>query len=422
MAPQHDVDKYVAVIAQRLHQRLDTIADTLHAAIEEGITELPTAANVSESMAASIAGNLETIVGVLRAGTPAATADLPAVALEFGRLLAQHDVPVTTLVRAHRLGQRRMTEVLFGELRNIPMEPETRVAVIERLTAVLFEYVDWASPQVVAAYAEEHQRRLEQQSNVRTAWVRHILDDHPPSDIDVAAQAIRYPLRGHHLALIIWRGDTEARTDDFAPLQQFTADLAAAAEATGTPLCIAAEDRASAAWVWLPYREAPGDVVTKVRDYAGARPDAPGVAMGAVGSGMEGFRRSHRQAQRVRDAARARNLAPPTVVAATDSGLLASALLGSNVQEIREWVADVLGALASDTDDDARLRQVLHIFLHANSGYPAAARDLGLSLTSFNRLVEQAVSRRGRTLDDRLDVELALLACQWYGAAVLRPT
>ncbi|MCV6976075.1 PucR family transcriptional regulator [Mycobacterium bourgelatii] len=418
MAPKHDVDKYVAVVAQRLHQRVDTIGDTLRAAIEEAITELPADADVAESMAASIAGNLETIAAVLLAGTPATAADLPLVTLEFGRLLAQHDVPVTALVRAYRLGQRQLTEVIFGELHNISMEPETRVAVIERLTTVLLEYVDWAAEQFVAAYAEEHQHRLVQQSNVRTAWVRGILDDHPPVDTDVAAEAIRYPLRWHHLALIIWRAETDARSDEFARLRRFTADLAAAVGASDTPLCVAA-DRTSA-WVWLPYRDAPGDVVTKVRDYAGARPDAPGVAMGAVGSGMEGFRRSHRQAQRVRAAARARNLAPPAVVAATDSGLLASALLGSNVQEIREWVADVLGPLASETDDDARLRRVLHIFLRADSGYPAAARDLGLSFTAFNRLVEQAVSRRGRPLDDRLDVELALLACQWYGAAVLR--
>jgi DNA-binding PucR family transcriptional regulator len=36
--------------------------------------------------------------------------------------------------------------------------------------------------------------------------------------------------------------------------------------------------------------------------------------------------------------------------------------------------------------------------------------------------VQRAVERRGRPItDDRLDVELALLVCRWFGAAVLDP-
>jgi hypothetical protein len=36
--------------------------------------------------------------------------------------------------------------------------------------------------------------------------------------------------------------------------------------------------------------------------------------------------------------------------------------------------------------------------------------------------VGRAVARRGREIDnDRLDIELALLICHWYGAAVLQP-
>jgi hypothetical protein len=38
------------------------------------------------------------------------------------------------------------------------------------------------------------------------------------------------------------------------------------------------------------------------------------------------------------------------------------------------------------------------------------------------RVAGGAVARRGREIgSDRLDVELALLACHWYGGAVLQP-
>ncbi len=72
-------------------------------------------------------------------------------------------------------------------------------------------------------------------------------------------------------------------------------------------------------------------------------------------------------------------------------------------------------------DEDARLRDILRVFLCCDAGIQAAAKELQPELSSVNHFVEQAVSRRGRPIDDRLDVELALLACQWYGAAVLGP-
>jgi hypothetical protein len=151
------------------------------------------------------------------------------------------------------------------------------------------------------------------------------------------------------------------------------------------------------------------------------RPDAPNVAIGAMGCGVEGFRRSHRQAQRAREAVRARGGQQKVVVAATDAGIVDPTLLDVGVVEVREWVADVLGPLASDTDDDARLRETLRVLLDLGSGYKAAAQKLDMPLRAVAYNVAQAVARRGRPIDDKRNVELALLACQRYGAAVLRP-
>ena len=47
---------------------------------------------------------------------------------------------------------------------------------------------------------------------------------------------------------------------------------------------------------------------------------------------------------------------------------------------------------------------------------------LSLHFNSVKYRVGRAVARRGREIgSDRLDVELALLACHWYGGAVLQP-
>ena len=82
----------------------------------------------------------------------------------------------------------------------------------------------------------------------------------------------------------------------------------------------------------------------------------------------------------------------------------------------------MLGDLAADTDNDARLRETLRVFLGHGSSYKQAADELCLHFNTVKYRVGRAIARRGRAIaEDRLDVELALLACHWYGAAVLQP-
>ncbi|MFE4461867.1 PucR family transcriptional regulator, partial [Nocardia tengchongensis] len=138
--------------------------------------------------------------------------------------------------------------------------------------------------------------------------------------------------------------------------------------------------------------------------------------------GISGFRRSHRQALRARSVALARTDVEPRIIAASDPGLTTAALLGADA-EVGEWVREMLGELAADNDNDARLRETLRVFLRTGCSYKAAAAELDLHANSVKYRVGRAVARRGRPItdNDRLDVELALLICHWYGAAVLRP-
>jgi DNA-binding PucR family transcriptional regulator len=88
----------------------------------------------------------------------------------------------------------------------------------------------------------------------------------------------------------------------------------------------------------------------------------------------------------------------------------------------REFIADVLGALSADTNNDARLRETLRVFLACGASYKQAADELTLHFNTVRYRVERAISRRGREIGaDRLDVEVALLLCHWYGKAVLQP-
>ncbi|MGB8390308.1 PucR family transcriptional regulator [Mycobacterium sp.] len=418
------VNSYVAEVAGRLHDRLVDVSSAVFGSLEDQIPELRGDAALVELLGTSVEGNVGTLLHALRYDIAVEHVEAPTAALEYARRLAQHGVPVNALVRAYRLGQRRMNDLVFAELRTIDVPEPMRVEVIEAITATMFGYIDWMSQQVVAVYEDERERWLENRNSLRALRVREVLAAKKTIDVDAATTSIRYPLRWHHLGLIMWYpdpGGTEG--DDLARLQRFLRELGEAAGAGAGPLFVAA-DR-SCGWGWLPYRAVvadAADVVEKVRRFALTRPDSPSVAIGTMAGGIEGFRRSHGEAAEARGVAIVRERRGPTVIAATDPGLSGVARLGGDVAGTRQWVAAVLGDLARDNENDGRLRETLRVYLACGSSYKMAAEELNMHFNSVKYRVGRAVARRGREIgSDRLEVELALLACHWYGPAVLRP-
>jgi hypothetical protein len=420
------VKSYIAEIAGRLHDRLVDVSSAVHRSLEDQIPELRGDAALVDLLGTSVEGNVDTILYSLRYDIAVERVEAPTAALEYARRLAQRGVPVNALVRAYRLGQRRVNELVFAELRAIDIPESMRVPVIEAITDTMFSYIDWMSQQVVGVYEDERERWLENQNSLRSLRVREILDANKTTDVDAATTSIRYPLRWHHLGLVLWYPNPGTEGDELARLQRFVRDLGEAAGAAASPLFVAADQ--SCGWGWLPYRAEAPDAVERVRGFALARPDSPSLAIGSVAGGVEGFRRSHREAEEVRGVAivgERLNSSTPTVIAAIDPGLSVMARLGGDVLGTREWVAGVLGDLAGDSENDARLRETLRVYLACGGSYKVAAEQLNLHFNSVKYRVARAVERRGREIGnaiggDRLDVELALLACHWYGAAVLQ--
>src|ERR1700754_2881737 len=293
-----DVSPYVAKTADRLSNRLAELSSGIQGLLEDHIPELRGDARVTELLGASVEGNVGLMLNALRYHIPVERVDPPTAALEYARRLAQHGVPVNALVRAYRLGQRQMNEIVFAEVRAIDIPESVRFTVIETITRMLFEYIDWISQQVVAVYEDERERWLENQNSLRAMRVREVLAANKPIDADAASTVIRYPLRWHHLGLVMWYPDAGAEGDQLARLQRFLRELAESAGAAAAPLFVAA-DR-SCGWGWLPYRSAVADAPTKVREFTLARPDSPSVAIGNMANGVDGFRQSHREAETAR--------------------------------------------------------------------------------------------------------------------------
>ena len=115
-----DVGRFVAEIAARLHHRLADVSTVHPASLEDEIPELRGDARLIELLGASVEGNVDTLLHALRHDIAVERVEAPTAALEYARRLAQHGVPVNALVRAYRLGQRRMNELVFREVRRRP--------------------------------------------------------------------------------------------------------------------------------------------------------------------------------------------------------------------------------------------------------------------------------------------------------------
>jgi DNA-binding PucR family transcriptional regulator len=292
-----------------------------------------------------------------------------------------------------------------------------RLDVYERIEAVSFDYIDRISQQVVATYQAERDHWLENRNSLRAFGVRELLSG-VDIDVDAITTAIGYPLRRIHLAVVIWCGESSER-DELAMMERFVQRLAESAGAKENPLFIAV-DRVTS-WAWIPLGAgAASEAVARIRAFAETVEDAPWLAVGNPLPDVDGFRRSHRQAQDGRTVAIAMGASAQKVTASSDSGLSVAALLGDNVDAASSWIGEVLGPLASPTEADERLRETLRVFLRAGSSFKAAAEELHLHVNSVKYRIRRAIERRGRPItDDRLDVEVALLLCHWFGGAVL---
>ncbi len=405
-----------AAIVSRLDQRMAELTGSIQQTLVTEIAELRGDAQLLQLLRDSVDGNVATVFSAIRHAIPIEKVELPTAALEHARRLAQRGVTVNALVRAYRLGHKSLLDAVLNEIGASDLEPGLSLAVFSQISEVTFGYIDWITQQVVSTYQGEHDRWMENQNSLRALRVRELLDG-ADLDIDAVTTAIRYPLRRTHLAVVAWRDEDHG--DDLASMERFVDQLAESAGARECSLFISVDRLTGWAWIPMPAEAAPS-AVARMRAFAEAQTDPPWVAAGNPLPDVEGFRRSHQQAQEAHAVAIVSGSRAHRVTAAGDAGVSAAALLGGNLDAARVWVAEVLGPLASCTENDERLRETLRVFLHTGSSFKAAAEELHLHSNSVKYRVQRAIERRGRPISDgRLDVELALLLSHWYGNAVL---
>lgn len=409
----------VETVAAALQQRLPDLTAALRDRLSSRIEELDGDAAIIELLYASIEGNIENILYSLRHDITLDKIEPPSAAYEYARRLAQRGVAMSALVRAYRLGQQHLLELVFAECERMAAEPSARAAAYEEVVAVTFDYIDWISQRVITVYEGERERWLAERDSARAGRVQELVAGRV-DDVDAAEKVLGYRLRVTHLGAVLWVHETGTQQDQ---LTRFTRAATVLAEHLGSswaPLVVP-HDRATA-WAWFAVAE---DVepdlgaIPSLLAKAGGPPTS-NVALGRPWSGVDGFRRTHREALHAQQVAMVGADPQRGATSFDEPGLKVAALLANDLDTARTWVQETLGDLARDDEQHERLRHTLLLFFQNDSSYTATAEAMLMHKNSVKYRIASAEKALGRSISsDRQAIELALTACHWLGRAVL---
>ncbi|HTU08555.1 MAG TPA: helix-turn-helix domain-containing protein [Trebonia sp.] len=397
--------------------RTAEMSDDIYRLIVREIPQLRGDKRVLMLLEASVGENVATMLHILQHGIDMKKVHAPAAAEEYARRLAQHAVPIAALLRAYRIGSARFEDWCLQELGRRTGDAPAISAAGLRIAGVTASYIDKVSEEVVSAYESEKENWLRNRSVARAARTRALLRNEQV-DVTSSEAILGYRLRQHHLGVVTWITGAAAGSDTIGRLERATTEIAAGAHCDGRPIFVPQDE--FCAWAWLPLGGRCDIAVPEVSVKSIPGGDRIRFAFGEPAPGVPGFRRTHQQALSAQAVALA---AGPSGQRMTRFGEIAPlALMSGSIELLQAWVVETLGALAEDNEHHARLRDTLRVFLQENGSYKATAERLMLHKNTVQYRVRKAEESLGRPIiQDRLHIELALLASQCLGTVVLRP-
>ena len=418
--PQVDTDRpavaeLMAEVAAAVVSRAAAVSEDVYEVIIREIPQLRDDKPVLALLASSVDSNVDTCLQIMQHQIDLTTVRAPAAAVEYARRLAQRGTPLTALLRAYRVGHACLSDWVLTEVARQTDEAEMISAATLGMSRIVAGYIDQTSEEMVAAYTQERETWLRNRSAARGARIRDLLSGER-IDVRAAEAILGYRLRQYHVGLVCWAGDAAGAADEITRLERAISQVAEQASCHGEPVFLPRDE--SSAWAWLPLG---------IRDrFEAAAASTAGVdadihfAFGDAAKGTTGFRITHQQAVAAQAVVLAAGSPAPRTVTFGEVAPVAM-MLGSR-ELLRAWVLGTLGGLATDDEHHARLRGTLLVFLQSGGSYKTTAEQLTLHKNTVQYRIRKAEESLGRPVgENRQDVELALQASHWLGAAVLRP-
>ena len=406
-----DVRDGIGLLGRNLDAQLSAMTAAMQQEMIDRIPELRGEVQLVDLLRVSVEANLAALLEVFSYQRGIEQLTPPEGAREYARRLAQRGVSVTALVRAYRVGQQMLVDWALDEWEAAGIAI-TRELIAE-LHRVSFGYIDSISEQVITEYATERERWQSQRDRDRAEMFARVVSEEGIDPV-LAERVLGQRLSGRHVGIVAWApADLHGRTGDLDALVGRLADEMG----SGTPL-VWPQD-ATTLWAWLPVGRGVEELPLEQIRAIVADADGLRMTLGSPGDGPEGLRHTHLEARAAHRVAAIGN--DQLVTGFAEPGVRAAALLAGDLPSTRTLVSDTLGDLAAETAAAARLRTTLLVLLEEGGSYVTTSERLHLHKNTVKYRVRKALELRGRPLeDDRLDLELALIACARLGPAVHR--
>jgi hypothetical protein len=411
-------EELVAEAARRIEARMASLIPEMTDHFVEIIPEFRHDDAVRRLMIASTTSNVEAIVALLAHKIAEGDITVPPAAAEYARRFAQHNLSLEALLRAYRIGHNRFVRWGLAALAEVATSPAQLAAAAAHLVLRTDVYIDRVAEELVEIYGSERRRWDSRTDAARLAQLRIVLDNESLSTRS-ARELVAVPFDGWHVGAVAWVEDAAAdaaadRTLD--PPTTLQAARRALVESLGRATETVVVDDVTL-WAWSSSTTPSAVDNDALRRRLAAVPGVR-VAIGSAASGLAGFRQTHREALRARAVVQAAPAAHRQLVAFDEVAV--AALLTDHPTVLQAWVRRVLRDLAEDDDGTARLRRTVRALLGCGGSYTAAAALLHVHKNTVHYRVQRAEELRGRPIAEaRLELEVALLACELLGPRVL---
>jgi DNA-binding PucR family transcriptional regulator len=291
----------------------------------------------------------------------------------------------------------------IDELRGWDLSAAEALSTTQRITQLVNGYAEQVVNELIDVYSAERRTWGERSDAAQVARIHAVLST-DTLETTAAEELLGVPLRGWHVAAIIW-------TDSPEPLRGLRPLLT---EISSAPTLTVRVD-AGTTWAWLRFTTPPvvdtALLQTRLADHPGLR-----VALGEPGIGISGFRISHQEALRVRKVAEFDTTAGRQLFDHTDLGL--AGLLVDRRDDVRTWVQRTLGELAGPDESMARLRDTLRVFFETNGSYNDTATRMHMHKNTVFKRVRKAEEILAQPIaDKRRTIEIAVLLCDQLALA-----
>ncbi|KXF48841.1 hypothetical protein AXA44_27610 [Rhodococcus sp. SC4] len=384
------VESAVRHVAMALAPRQTEIGDRLWDHIVSARPDLMRTGDTALTLAkAACHSTNATLVNALSGNTPVEELLLTTEIIRATRALAVSGFSEDDVTAGYRLGITCWCENWANAVEEYCPDPVLSVKVASYGTSFALGWLETVRDQVLSEYRDEAERLPRDGSIARAAYVRNVLTDEN-LDIAVAGKDLRYNLAGDHVALVLTR---HPGSNADTPLDS----IARAVASKSTPSApLTARFDLDTVVCWIPTDDA----------RAVSAPHAPvSIGQGRPAHGLEGFRRSHREAGEAARVARLARRPAGTVTRFVDVELVA--LCSTDATACRAFVEEQLGPLVEDTEMARRLRDTLETFLASNQNFRATAARLGVHHNTVRYRLEQTSALLGGMPEER-DIHLWL--------------